>query len=131
MQEFALNQAIFFHAFINYATLCIVAICGILLFCVKDFVKINKISFYATPLFCGFLFVDFLSGVSVWAMMGFAWSGKIALMILANFMFILEIVRIKILRKARQILRFRERYLKIARIFYVVYALIFVAFLVV
>lgn len=121
MQQFALNQAISFHIFINYALLCISATHGILLFAFKDFVKINKTSFYLTPLFLGFLFIDFLSGVSVWAMMGFAFSAKILLMIVANCMFVVEILRVKKLRKAREIAQNRFQYVRFAKIAYMLY----------
>lgn len=131
MQEFALNQAISFHIFINYALLFLSATHGILLFAFKDFVKINKTSFYLTPLFLGFLFIDFLSGISLWAMMGFIWSAKILLMILANFMFVGEILRIKMLRKARQILRFQAKYVRFAKIAHLLYFAIIAAFVVI
>lgn len=131
MQEFALNQAISFHIFINYALLFLSATHGILLFAFKDFVKINKTSFYLTPLFLGFLFIDFLSGVSLWAMMGFIWSAKILLMILANFMFVGEILRVKMLRKARQILRFQAKYVRFAKIAHLLYFAIIAAFVVI
>lgn len=130
MQEFALNQAIFFHIFINYLLLFIAVINAILLFVFKDFVKINKISFIFTPLFLGLLFIDFLSGVSVFAMMKFAFSIKICLMILANFLFILEIIRVKKLRLARQIPQFRHKYIIYARVINIAYIAIFLAFLV-
>lgn len=130
MQEFALNQAIFFHIFINYALLFISVLHGILLFAFKDFVKINKTSFYLTPLFLGFLFIDFLSGISLWAMMGFEFSTKILLMILANFMFIGEILRVKTLRKARQILRFQAEYVRFAKIAHLLYFAVIAAFVV-
>lgn len=131
MQEFALNQAISFHIFINYALLFLSATHGILLFAFKDFVKINKTSFYLTPLFLGFLFIDFLSGISLWAMMGFIWSAKILLMILANFMFVGEILRVKMLRKARQILRFQAKYVRFAKIAHLLYFAIIAAFVVI
>lgn len=131
MQEFALNQAISFHIFINYALLFLSATHGILLFAFKDFVKINKTSFYLTPLFLGFLFIDFLSGVSLWAMMGFIWSAKILLMIFANFMFVGEILRVKMLRKARQILRFQAKYVRFAKIAHLLYFAIIAAFVVI
>lgn len=130
MQEFALNQAVSFHIFINYALLFISATHGILLFAFKDFVKINQTSFYLTPLFLGFLFIDFLSGVSLWAMMGFSFHIKILLMILANFMFIGEILRVKKLRKARQILRLRAEYVRFAKIAYLLYFALILAFVV-
>lgn len=131
MQEFALNQAIFFHAFINYLLLLIASINGIVLFSIKDFVKINKTSFILTPLFLGLLFIDFLSGVSVWAMMKFAFSPKICLMILANFMFVFEIFRVKKLRLARQNPSIRHTYIKIARIVNLAYIAIILAFVVI
>lgn len=131
MQEFALNQAISFHIFINYALLFLSATHGILLFAFKDFVKINKTSFYLTPLFLGFLFIDFLSGISLWAMIGFIWSAKILLMIFANFMFVGEILRVKMLRKARQILRFQAKYVRFAKIAHLLYFAIIAAFVVI
>lgn len=130
MQEFALNQAIFFHAFINYLLLLIASINGIVLFSIKDFVKINKTSFILTPLFLGLLFINFLSGVSVWAMMKFAFSPKICLMILANFMFVFEIFRVKKLRLARQNPSIRHTYIKIARMVNFAYIAIILAFVV-
>lgn len=130
MQEFALNQAISFHAIINYALLLIAVINEIILFIIKDFVKINKFSFIFTPLFLGLLFIVFLSGISVWAMMKFEWSVKILLMIVANFMFILEIFRIKKLRLARVNFALRESYVYFAKMANIIYIAIISCFLV-
>lgn len=131
MQEFALSQATSFHAMIVYFLFAIAFVNEITLFFIKDFVKINKLSFALTPLFLGFLFIVFLSGVSVWAMNQFEFSFKILLMIVANFMFVIEIVRIKKLRKARANPSLRESYVKFARIangFYLAIILYFLVF---
>ena len=84
MQEFALSQAISFHAMISYFLFVIAFVNEITLFFIKDFVKINKLSFVFTPLFLGLLFIAFLSGVSVWAMKQFEFGFKILLMIVAR-----------------------------------------------
>ena len=129
MQEFALSQAISFHAMISYFLFAIAFVNEITLFFIKDFVKINKLSFALTPLFLGFLFIAFLSGVSVLAMKQFDWSFKIALMIVANFMFVIEIMRIKKLRIARANPLLRKSYVRFAKIANAIYlAIIFLVF---
>ena len=121
MQEFALLQAISFHAIIGYLLFIIAFVNEITLFFIKDFVKINKLSFALTPLFLGLLFIAFLSGVSVWAMKGFEFSIKILLMIIANCMFVFEILRVKKLRIARANLTFRKSYIRFAKITNAIY----------
>ncbi len=130
MQEFALSQAISFHTIISYFLLAIAAINLIALFFLKDFVRINKLSWVFTPLFLGFLFIAFLSGMSVWAMMKFEFSIRVLLMIFANFAFILEILRVKKLRTARVNLNSRKDYVRFAKIANALYILIIAYFLV-
>lgn len=64
-------------------------------------------------------------------MMGFIWSAKILLMIFANFIFVGEILRVKMLRKARQILRFQAKYVRFAKIAHLLYFAIIAAFVVI
>lgn len=130
MSSFALSQAIYFHIIIIYFLFAIALINAIVLFFLKDFVGINKLSWAFTPLFLGFLFIAFLSGISIWAMMKFSFSFKILFMILANCVFLLEIFRIKKLRKARIKPHFRAKYMRFARIVNLIYLAIFSAFLV-
>lgn len=63
-------------------------------------------------------------------MMGFNFSAKILLMIVANFMFIFEILRVKKLRKAREILRNQAQYVRFAKIACGLYFAVFALFLV-
>lgn len=130
MQEFALSQAISFHIIISYFLLAIALINLIALFFMKDFVRINKLSWVFTPLFLGFLFIVFLSGISVWAMMKFEFNIKVLLMIVANFMFIIEILRIKRLRIARINPALRQSYVRFAQIANALYLAIILYFLV-
>ncbi len=130
MQQFALNQAISFHIIIIYFLFAIALINLIALFFFKDFVRINKLSWVFTPLFLGFLFIAFLSGISVWAMMKFEFGAKIALMIVANFAFVVEILRVKKLRIARANPAFRKNYVRFAKIANAIYVAIILYFLV-
>lgn len=130
MQQFALSQAISFHIIIIYFLFAIALINLIALFFIKDFVRINKLSWVFTPLFLGFLFIAFLSGISVWAMMRFEFSAKILLMIVANFAFVVEILRIKKLRTARANPAFRKNYVRFAKIANAIYVAIILYFLV-
>lgn len=130
MQQFALSQAISFHIIIIYFLFAIALINLIALFFLKDFVRINKLSWVFTPLFLGFLFIAFLSGISVWAMMRFEFSAKILLMIVANFAFVVEILRIKKLRTARANPNARKNYVRFAKIANAIYVAIILYFLV-
>lgn len=130
MQEFALLQAISFHTIMSYFLFAIAFMNEITLFFIKDFVKINKLSWAFTPLFCGFLFIVFLSGVSVWAMRQFSFNINILLMMAANLMFILEILRIKRLRIARIKPTLRQSYIQFAKIVNAIYLAIILYFLV-
>lgn len=130
MQQFALNQAISFHIIIIYFLFAIALINLIALFFLKDFGRINKLSWVFTPLFLGFLFIAFLSGISVWAMMRFEFSAKILLMIVANFAFVVEILRIKKLRTARANPNARKDYVRFAKIANAIYIAIILYFLV-
>ncbi|RDU64668.1 hypothetical protein [Helicobacter sp. MIT 14-3879] len=130
MEAFSLKQAISFHIFINYSLLIIVCINLITLFFTKDFVKINKISFFLTPLLFGFLFIDILSGISVLAITKFKINIKIIFMIIASLIFLLEFLRIKKIRIARQDSNYLTSYIKVARILNIIYLLIILLFLV-
>ena len=130
MQQFALSQAISFHIIIIYFLFAIALISLIALCFIKDFVRINKLSWVFTPLFLGFLFIAFLSGISVWAMMGFGFSARFLLMIVANFAFVVEILRIKKLRTARANPNARENYVRFAKIANMIYVAIILYFLV-
>ena len=130
MQQFALSQAISFHIIIIYFLFAIALISLIALCFIKDFGRINRLSWVFTPLFLGFLFIAFLSGISVWAMMGFRFSAKILLMIVANFAFVVEILRIKKLRTARANPNARENYVRFAKIANMIYVAIILYFLV-
>lgn len=130
MQQFALSQAISFHIIIIYFLFAIALINLIALFFLKDFVRLNKLSWVFTPLFLGFLFIAFLSGISVWAMMRFEFSAKIMLMIVANFAFVVEILRIKKLRTARANPNVRKNYVRFAKIANAIYVAIILYFLV-
>lgn len=130
MQQFALNQAISFHIIIIYFLFAIALINLITLFFLKDFGRINKLSWVFTPLFLGFLFIAFLSGISVWAMMRFEFGVKILLMIVANCAFVVEILRVKKLRIARANPNARKDYVRFAQIANVIYVAIILYFLV-
>ena len=134
MQEFALKQAISFHIIIIYFLFAIALINLIALIFMRNldkyFAQINRLSWVFTPLFLGLLFIAFLSGISIWAMIKFEWSAKIALMIVANFAFVVEILRIKKLRIARTNLALRKSYVRFAQIANALYVAIILYFLV-
>ncbi len=133
MQSLALAQAVAFHAFINQLLFGIAFAHALALFWFKDFAQIERTSHYLTPIFVGFACIDFLSGVSIWAMMGFAPSVKICLMICANCVFLLEIWRIRFLRAARDSSGDSSdsaKYVRFARVANLAYAAILFYFLV-
>lgn len=127
MEEFSLQQAISFHAFIAYCLLFITIIHLVSLLFIKDFIKIHKITWFLTPLFFGFLFILALSGISVLAMMKFSINLRVCFMIIFCFIFILEIIRVKKMRVARLNISIRKSYINFSRIlnsFYVIFLMI-------
>lgn len=129
MEEFSLQQAISFHGIMAYVLL-FITLCNLFSsFFIKDFVKINKITWYLTPLFFGILFILALSGVSVLAMMKFSISIRVLLMIIFCFIFILEIIRVKKMRLARLNIDKRASYIKLSRILNLFYTIAIAAFL--
>lgn len=128
MSELAINQAIFFHKIINLFLI-------FLIFCnffstlfVRDFVRLNKILWFLNPLFFGFLGINLLSGISIWAMQ-FYFSFEVIFMLISNiFIIASEIFCIKKLRRARAFTNSRNIFIKWNLALKSLYFFIFIAF---
>ena len=122
MELFVLKQGVFFHKSINFLLIFIIFINLAFLLINKNFILLHKIMWFFTPLIFGILAILVLSGFSILAMSGFAFSFYIFSMIFISFAIVfLEIFRIKKLRIARAEPSKVKDYLRFSKILYSLY----------
>ncbi|CBG39393.1 hypothetical protein [Helicobacter mustelae] len=85
----------------------------------KNYATLNKRLWFFMPLIFCLLAIIFLLGISLWAMMGFVFEGRIFEMCAVWVVFLsLEIMRSKILKRSRISLAGMKKYVRFCKIYY-------------